>query len=327
MRLFQRTIRLALFLIGLFAGLITAVSYFFARNIIKPPQKKLWAFPSDIGMDYEDVQFPARDGVRISGWFIPAASGTQNGATLIITHGWLWNRLGIPSDNLLSRVDGSTPIDLLRFAHGLHQEGFNLLMIDLRNHGESASTPPVTFGLQESSDLLGAVDYLNGRSANGSSQNDNVNINRNRIGAVGFSMGANTVLYALPQTDDIKAAIVVQPTSIGRFTRRYGRELLGSLGGVIVTLSEAIYRRQGGIPFDAIQPAFPVAGAGDVPILYVQGDGDRWGSVADVEQMVAGTPNARGPLYVDSSHRFDGYQYLIDNPKIAAAFFEQQLPE
>lgn len=322
MRLFQRTIRLSLFLTGLFAGLITAVSYFFARNIIKPPQKKLWAKPSDIGMAYEDAQFPARDGVRISGWFIPATSNKQNGATLIMTHGWLWNRLGIPSDDLLSRVDGSTSIDLLRFAHGLHQEGFNLLLIDLRNHGESASTPPVTFGLQESSDMLGAVDYLNGRA-----NDDDVNINSNRIGAVGFSMGANTVLYALPQTEDIKAAIVVQPVSIGPFTRRYGRELLGSLGGVIVKLSETIYRRQGGIPFDAIQPAFPAAGAGDVPILYVQGDGDRWGSTADVEQMVAGTPNARGPLYVNSSHRFGGYQYLIDNPKIAAAFFEQQLPE
>jgi len=238
MRLFQRTIRLLLFLTGLVAGLITAVSYFFARNIIKPPQKELWAAPSDIGMDYEDVQFPARDGVRIAGWFIPANNGNQNGATLIMTHGWMWNRLGIPSDDVLSRIDGSTPLDLLRFAHGLHQEGFNLLMIDLRNHGESASTPPVTFGLQESSDLLGAIDYLNDRD----------DINNNRIGTIGFSMGANTILYTLPQTNQIKAAIVVQPTSVGVFTRRYGRELLGPLGGVVVTLSEAIYRRQGGIP-------------------------------------------------------------------------------
>ena len=317
MRLFQRTIRLLLFLTGLVAGLITAVSYFFARNIVKPPQKELWAAPSDIGMDYEDVQFPARDGVRISGWFIPAATDKQHGATLIMTHGWMWNRLGIPSDDMLSRIDGSTPLDLLRFAHGLHQEGFNLLMIDLRNHGESASTPPVTFGLQESADLLGAIDYLHDRGG----------INANRIGTIGFSMGANTILYTLPQTDQIKAAIVVQPTSVGVFTRRYGRDLLGPLGGVVVTLSEAIYRRQGGIPFSTMQPAFPAAGAGDVPVLYVQGDGDRWGSITDVEHMVASTPNARGPLYVNSSHRFGGYQYLIDNPKIASAFFEQQLPE
>ena len=317
MRLFQRTVRLLLFLIGLAAGLITAVSYFFARNIIKPPQKKLWALPSDIGMKYENVQFPARDGVRIAGWFIPAADDRQHGATLIMTHGWMWNRLGLPANDLLSRIDGSTPLDLLRFAYGLHQEGFNLLMIDFRNHGESASTPPVTFGLHESADLLGAVDYLNGRS----------DINNNRIGSIGFSMGANTILYTLPQTDQIKAAIAVQPTSVGVFTRRYGRELLGPLGGVVVTLSELIYRRRGGIPFNAMQPAFPAAAAGDVPILYVQGDGDRWGSVADVERMVADTPNARGPLFVNSRHRFDGYQYLIDNPKIASAFFEQQLPE
>ncbi len=317
MRLFQRTIRLLLFLTGLFAGLITAVSYFFAQRIIRPPQKKLWARPSDIGMEYEDVQFPARDGVRISGWFIPATGGRQDGATLIMTHGWPWNRLGTPADDPLSRMNGSNPLDLLRLAYGLHQEGFNLLMIDLRNHGESAPTPPVTFGLQESNDLLGAIDYLNGRS----------DINNNRIGCIGFSMGANTILYALPQTDQIKAAIAVQPTSISIFTRRYGRDLLGPIGGIVIKLAEIMYRRQGGIPFNAVQPAFAAAAAGDVPILYIQGDGDRWGSVADVERMVAATPNARGPLYVNSTHRYGGYQYLIDNPKIASAFFEQQLPE
>ncbi len=317
MRLFQRALRILLFLIGLTAGLITAVAYFFSRRIINPPRKKLWALPSDIGMEYEDVQFPARDGARIAGWFVPVVNDSKNGATLVMVHGWPWNRLGTPADDPLSRINGSEPIDLLRLAHGLHQEGFNLLMIDLRNHGTSASTPPVTFGVQESLDLLGAVDYLNGRS----------DINLNRIGTIGFSMGANTVLYTMRETDQIKAAIVVQRTSISIFTRRYGRDLLSVLGSPVIKLAELMYRRQGGFPFNSIQPAFPAAAAGDIPVLFVQGDGDRWGSTADVEQMAAATPNVRGPLYVNSTHRYGGYQYLIDNPKIASAFFEQHLPE
>ncbi len=317
MRLFQRSLRILLFFIGLAAGLITAVAYFLSRRIIAPPRKKLWAVPSDIGMEYEDVQFPARDGARISGWFIPVTDNSKDGATLVMVHGWPWNRLGTPADDPLSRMNGSKPLDLLRLAHGLHQEGFNLLMIDLRNHGESASAPPVTFGVQESLDLLGAIDYLDSRS----------DLNPNRIGSIGFSMGANTILYTLPQTNQIKAAIAVQPTSISIFTRRYGRDLLNVLGSPIIKLAELMYRRQGGLPFNSIQPAFPAAAAGTVPVLFVQGDGDRWGSVADVEQMVSATPNARGPLYVNSSHRYGGYQYLIDNPKIASAFFEQHLPE
>ena len=46
-----------------------------------------------------------------------------------------------------------------------------------------------------------------------------------------------------------------------------------------------------------------------------------------VNQMVEATPNARGPLFVDTTHRYGGYQYVIDNPKILSAFFEQHLPE
>ncbi len=317
MRLFQRALRTLLFLIGLTAGVVTAVAYFFSRRIINPPRKKLWALPSDIGMEYEEVQFPARDGARISGWFIPAAGKRQDGATLIMAHGWPWNRLGTLADDPLSQINGSEPLDLLRLAHGLHQEGFNLLMIDLRNHGESASAPPVTFGVQESLDILGAVDYLESRTETYS----------NRIGAIGLSMGANSILYTLPQTDRIKAAIAVQPTSVSLFTKRYGRDLLGVLGAPVVKLAELFYRQQGGLPFNSIQPAFPAAAAGDIPILFIQGDGDRWGEMADVERMSAAAPNSRGPLYVNSTHRYGGYQYLIDNPKIASAFFEQHLPE
>jgi hypothetical protein len=31
----------------------------------------VWHWPSEHGLDYEDVTFPARDGVPLEGWFIP----------------------------------------------------------------------------------------------------------------------------------------------------------------------------------------------------------------------------------------------------------------
>ena len=46
-------------------------------------------------MAYEDVTFPALDGVRLSGWHIPAAQSTPGSApTVVMVHGWPWNRLG-----------------------------------------------------------------------------------------------------------------------------------------------------------------------------------------------------------------------------------------
>jgi hypothetical protein len=39
-------------------------------------------WPSHVGLEYEDVTFPSRDGVPVEGWFIPAPGST----TLIIAN-------------------------------------------------------------------------------------------------------------------------------------------------------------------------------------------------------------------------------------------------
>lgn len=315
MRLFRRVLRLFFFLLGLTAGLVTAVAAYFAQRLIKPARQRLWATPGDLGLAYEDVQFPARDGIRLSGWFIPAAEAARDGATVVLVHGWPWNRLGTLADDVFSGLEGSRPVDLLRLAYKLHQAGYHVLMFDLRNHGESAAAPPVTFGWQEANDLLGALAYLNGRAE----------VNKDRIGAVGFSMGANTVLYTLPQTEQIKAAVVVQPTSAGVFAERYGADLLGPLSLATIPLTQAMYQAAGGLSFAALQPAFPAAGAGQTPVLYIQGEGDRWGSMADVAQMAEKTPQASGPVFVEGTHRFDGYQYPIDHPELVTNFLAENL--
>lgn len=318
MPIFRRTLRWLFFLLAAMVGLVVATAVYFAGRLIRPPRTRLWAVPADLGLAYDEVQFPAQDGIRLAGWFIPApADSRRKGAVITLVHGWPWTRLGDPADDLLANLTGSTPVDLLRLAYALHQDGFHIFMFDLRNHGESAAAPPVSFGQQEAKDLLGALAYLQGRA----------DVDSDRIGVIGFSMGANTVLYTLPQTSLIKAAVVVQPVSVSVFARRYGRDILGPLGAVVLPLTEWLYQMAGGLRFAAISPTFAATSAGETPILYIQGQGDRWGSVEDVAQMVRATPNGRGPLIVDTTHRYGGYQYLVDNPKIATAFFEQHLPE
>jgi dipeptidyl aminopeptidase/acylaminoacyl peptidase len=318
MVLFRRMLRWLFWLTGFMVGAVVSMALFFARYMIMPPRQRLWATPADVGLAYENVHFPAQDGVRLAGWFIPAgANSRRKGATILLAHGWPWNRLGNGADDLLSKLSGSPPLHFLRLAHALQGDGYHVFMFDLRNHGESAAAPPVTFGWQEAKDLLGAMTYVG----------DRADTDSERTGVVGFSMGANTILYALPQTDKIKAAVAVQPTSLAVFARRYGADLVGPLSKVVAPLTEWLYRAAGGSRFTAVQPSFAALGAGETPVLFVQGKGDRWGSVADVAQMAGAVPQARGPLFVDTTHRFGGYQYIIDNPKIVTAFFEQHLPE
>ena len=321
---FRRVMRLLGLLAGFAAGLTAASMAAFTRRMIAPPRQPLWCTPDDMGLPYENVDFPARDSVRLSGWFIPAAHAADGGstATVILVHGWGWNRLGDAAGDIVADLSGSTPVELLRLAHALHYDGYHVLMYDQRNHGESAAHPPVTFGQTEAEDLLGAIAYLQTRPE----------LDTARIGAIGFSMGANAILYALARTDDLRAAIAVQPMTMTTYSEGYAADLLGPLAAVVQPLVEAAYGAITGIPLRALQPAFAAAGAAagndaraQTPVLFLQCKADRWGSLADAERLAAATPASEGPLYVDGDHRYQGYQYLIDNPRIATTFLEQHL--
>ncbi len=318
MSAFRRTLRFLFTLAGFGVGLATAVAFYFSRMMVAPPRQRIWGTPGNIGLDYEAVSFPSQDGLRLSGWFIPAkADSMRKGATLLLVHGWPWNRLGDATEDLLSNVNGATPVDMLRLALHLHNAGFNLLMFDLRNHGESASLPPVTFGVNEARDVLGAVAYVNGRS----------DVDPARVGAIGFSMGANAALYAMSETSAIKGLVAVQPTSPTVFASGFASYVMGPFGKLILPLTELFYKLQGGIDFELIRPISASAAAGEAPILSIQGNGDRWGSVADVQQITAVATNGTGPIIPETTHRYEGYQYLINHPEIAVAFFEQHFPE
>lgn len=318
MNLFRRVVRLILFLFGLVVAVVSAAALFFARQMIRPGRQPLWATPADAGLPYEDVEFPARDGLRLSGWFVrgeQASEGQERKPAIILLHGWTWNRLGDTADTLMGNLSGASQVDLLRLLHALQGAGYHVLAFDLRNHGRSASGGPVTFGLQESNDVLGAVDYLKSRD----------DVDGDRLGVVGFSVGANALLFALPHTDEIGAAVAVQPVSPALFAERYAVDLLGPLGRPALALTEFIYQQAGHLPLSAIEPLMTAPGAGNVPVLYIQGKGDPWGSVGNVAQMAAKTPGAVDPLFVDSHHRYGGYRYPVEHPEVVIEFFEQKL--
>lgn len=119
---------LAVWLTASFAG---------AYRTLHPPRRPLDTTPAQHGMAYRDVSFRTADGLTLRGWWIPG----HRHATVVMIHGYGNNR-----EEPLSK------------AGYLHHAGYNLLVFDLRGHGQSDGDG-TTVGYREPLDARAAVAF------------------------------------------------------------------------------------------------------------------------------------------------------------------------
>lgn len=130
---------------------------------------------ADFNLSHEKVSFSSRDKLQIAAWYIPS----KNRAAVILVHGSGGNK-----DTVVSQ------------ARLLSADGFGVLSLDLRGHGESEGD--TVNGVDEANDVLGALDYLKTRP----------DVDADKVGALGISLGAVVVLRAARLTGDLHAVIL-----------------------------------------------------------------------------------------------------------------------
>jgi len=135
--------------------------------------------PADYNMDYEEVSFTTDDGLTLRGWYIPS----RNRAAVILVHPIASNRIGV-----------------LEVAEMLAGNEYGVLLFDLRAHGESDGEV-LPFGGNEAEDVRGAAVYLQTCT----------DIEPDRIGAMGLSLGAQVSILGAAATDAIKAVVADGP--------------------------------------------------------------------------------------------------------------------
>jgi uncharacterized protein len=165
---------------------IILVFFVLAYGIAKPVfQAYLLAHPrrlvadltaSAAGGAVERVSFRATDEVDLVGWFVPARN---SGATIVASHG--------------SGANGASAYAHYGF---LSRAGYNVFVFDHRAHGQSGGKA-TTLGPLEVRDLLGAVAYLRARS----------DVDPDRIGAIGCSMGAGVVIGGAAKEPAIRGIV------------------------------------------------------------------------------------------------------------------------
>jgi fermentation-respiration switch protein FrsA (DUF1100 family) len=127
--------------------------------------------PVALGVPYEEVTFATSDGLELAGWYIPS----KNGAAVIAFPG----------------RKGPQP-----HARMLARHGYGVLLFDRRGEGESEGDPN-TLGWAGDRDLEAALAFLRGRP----------DVDRDRIGGLGLSVGGEMLLQAAAESQALRAVV------------------------------------------------------------------------------------------------------------------------
>ena len=153
-------------LVGFFVVLPTLVAVDFLAKPRVPINQ------AALGVPHARVTFPADDGVRLSGWYVPS----RNGAAIVLVHGGGGDRQGT-----------------ILHARMLAKAGYGVLLYDARGRGESGGHENAA-GWQRDRDVRGAVSFLTRRGID-------------HIGLLGLSTGAEAVVTEAASDKRIEAVV------------------------------------------------------------------------------------------------------------------------
>jgi uncharacterized protein len=127
--------------------------------------------PANLGVPHEEVSFTTSDGLKLRGWYVPS----KNRAAVI----------AFPGRN-----------GPQRHARMLIRHGYGVLLFDRRGEGESDGDPNA-FGWAMDRDLKAAAAFIQQRP----------DVDRNRVGGLGLSVGGEMLLQTAAESDAFKAVV------------------------------------------------------------------------------------------------------------------------
>ena len=233
--------------IAVLAFMVTLVylSYRNAKKLVYPTRRSLQRLPVDAGiLMWENVTFKSSDDLKLKGWFVPATEPSNK--VVICVHGLRRNR-----ERFLTQ------------AAFLHNQGYNVLLFDPRNHGESEGDT-TSMALYEIRDVEAALSFIKKRLGEDLT-----------IALMGHSMGAATVLRATSRLPHIKASIAISSYSslkanIADGVRTFTKAPPFPLAPLIVWWCE--YLTKGKV--QDINPLTDLTKFADKPLLLIHGEAD-----------------------------------------------------
>lgn len=226
-----------------------------------------------VRLTVEEVEFPAADGVSISGWLFPGGQGPP----IVLAHD----------------VDGSRA-DLLALALALQARGFTPLAVDLRAHGQSAGTRS-TLGIAERRDIVGAIDFLEARG-----------IAPDAVGVYGLGLGAHAAVLAAATEPRITVLVLdgLYPDA-GWLLSRRAWSGVGWVPAALDRLASAAFTALGGgrVTKDQAAQLLPRLSPRDVLLIAPESDPQLVATARTLLDAIPEDPDHDGNLIITADSR------------------------
>jgi len=259
--------------------------------------------PGDYDLRSEVVSFSSVDGIPLKAWWLPAqrsggrtaepaatlagsqptfpAPVAEPAVSIVMAHGRDMNRSG-----------------MLPRAAFLVRHGYNVLDVDLRDHGESGVNY-ITPGSREALDMLGGVAYVRSRGEGGP------------IVAFGYSYGAVAALHAAAQCADVDVVVAdsafISPDDVLKnvvheksIPLKFRILLQLARLPLLDRSSDLMFRLRTGVKLDRDQASAlaAVRRIHQQPILFISGEKDWLAPTENTRRMYQEAPTTHKELVV-----------------------------
>ena len=194
----------------------------------------------DLSLDYQEVKIPV-NGQQISAWYVVASNHTS---AILAVHGV-----------------GTDRRNFLRHTEFLYHAGYNVLLIDLRNHGTSdRQGKGFSYGSREQKDIIAATNWLK-------------NAGNRCVVVMGTSGGAAAAINAASKHSEINAVIAENTYSSLQALLHYQASLIPLMPSALVSPVTKLIHWRGNTPLDS-EPIDNIQKLNDTPVLFIHARGD-----------------------------------------------------
>jgi pimeloyl-ACP methyl ester carboxylesterase len=281
--------------------IILGISAWVAHELTQAKRVPVYGHPTEFDLDYEDITFPSRnDRIPLKGWYLCSPSESR---CIILIQGQGHHR-------------NSPGIRALQLGRDLVKHDYSVLLFDFRGRGESGGKRDST-GDREQWDVMGAIDHVLARG-----------IPLERIGLLGFSLGATVALLVVAKEPRI-AAVVSDSAWLDSFVELkqvpFWRFYLPAWFAFPIALMGRMFF---GADFSKVRP-IKVVSKIPRPIFFIHGQQDPVISFQETQELykASGNPEDRIWIVANTGHVASYRRQPEEYAAKVASFFRRHIGE